>query len=226
MLYLGPLSGDLMRLQHPSLGCMRTPESNRRLPLGMPWAADCGLSVATSNDPAAVDRYLGWLQAVAADRATCLFATAPDVLGDAEATWERSAPLLPLIRGLGYRAALVAQDGFDPEAVDWDAFDCLFIGGAPLTGDRLTPPNERRRRVGQEWKRREDGGWAAIREAHRRGLPVHVGRVNSGPYLRNLAAAGVRSADGTTLTWRNLQARAFGWLDRLHGQASLLESVS
>jgi hypothetical protein len=212
VLYLSPLSSGLLKLRHPLLGCMRTPANDRAIPPGLPWAADCGIRVATSSDPAAVDRYLAWLdRKPPAERASCLFAVAPDVLGDAEATWRRSAPLLPRIRALGYPAAFVAQDGFDPAAVDWTAFDVLFIGGLPRTPRSL------------EWKRSETGGYAAIREAHARGLPVHVGRVNGEPYLRNLALLGVRSVDGTQLTYASMVPRTLRWLDRLDGQAALLE---
>lgn len=213
MLYLSPLSGDLMQIRHPSIGCMRTPENNRGVPPGMPWAADCGLKVAISDDPAEVERYLRWLDGL--DRGANLFAVTPDVLGDAAACWRRSAPLLPRIRELGYRAAFVAQDGFDPAAVDWDAFDVLFIGGEPLSGPRTMHTNERRRRAALEWKRSERGGYAAIAEGKRHGKWVHVGRVNGGPFLKNLAAAGADSADGTNLTWNNLRARTLGWLDSL-----------
>jgi hypothetical protein len=224
-LYLSPLSGDLMKIRHPGIGCMRTPENNRGVPPGMPWAGDCGLKVAVSSDPSDIDRYLRGLDSL--DRAGHLFATAPDVLGDAEACWRRSAPLLPQIRALGYRVAFVAQDGFDPAAVDWNAFDCLFIGGAPLSGPRTMPTNERRRRVAMEWKRSERGGYAAIAEGKRRGKWVHVGRVNGGPFLRNVASAGADSADGTNLTWNNLRARTLGWLDRLVAQPPMrLEGIS
>lgn len=212
MLYLSPLSGELMKIRHPLLGCMRTPENNRGIPDGMPWAGDCGLKVAISTDPADIDRYFRWLDGL--DRTGCLFAVTPDVLGDAEACWRRSAPLLPKIRALGYRAAFVAQDGFDPSRVDWAAFDCLFIGGKPLHTPQM-PPNERKRLVAQEWKRSELGGYAAIAAGKRHGKWVHVGRVNGGPFLRNLAAAGADSADGTNLTRNNLRDRTLGWLDDL-----------
>ena len=221
LLYLSPLSGELMAIRHPLLGCMRTPENNRGVPEGVPWAADCGLKVAISTDPTEVDRYLAWLDSL--DRTGHLFAVAPDVLGDAEACWRRSAPLLPQIRALGYRAAFVAQDGFDPEAVDWDAFDVLFIGGKPLTGGKRTLPNERRWLAKLEWKRSETGAYSAIREAKTRGKWVHVGRVNGGSFLRALAASGVDSADGTNLTWKNLRARTLGWLDDRAAQPPLLE---
>lgn len=208
-MYLSPLSGELMKLRHPLLGCMRTPDNDRGLPKGIQWAADCGLKVAISTDPAMIDRYLGWLDRKRADLASCLFAVAPDVLGDAEACWERSRPLLPQIRALGYPVAFVAQDGFDAGAIDWAAFDVLFIGGKPHADKR------------QEWKRSETGGYAAIRAAHAHSKPVHVGRVNGEAYLRNLAYAGVRSADGTQLTWLSMVPRTLRWLDRLNGQMML-----
>jgi hypothetical protein len=194
------------------LGCILTPESDRGVPEGMLWAADCGLRVARSRGTELVEAYLGWLDAVPYERSRCLFAVAPDVLGDAGATWERSAPLLPCIRSLGYPAALVAQDGFDPDAVDWSAFDVLFIGGKPA------------RPRAREWKRSESGGYAAIREAKRRGKWVHVGRVNGGPFLRQLAGAGADSADGSLLTyspekWWPLLLR---WFSDLSEQRPLL----
>tara|TARA_Y100001956_G_scaffold52981_2_gene51662 strand:+ start:1845 stop:2345 length:501 start_codon:yes stop_codon:yes gene_type:complete len=58
-----------------------------------------------------------------------LFAVAPDVVGDNVATKKRSLPMLRKIRGLGYKAAYVAQDGETPLSVYWDELDCLFIGG-------------------------------------------------------------------------------------------------
>jgi hypothetical protein len=39
-------------------------------------------------------------------------------------------PGCPVIRGLGFRAAYVAQDGHELFAPPWDEFDCLFIGGS------------------------------------------------------------------------------------------------
>ncbi len=45
---------------------------------------------------------------------------APDVLGDAEATWQRSRPWLGLVRELAIPAALLAQNGADDHAPMWD----------------------------------------------------------------------------------------------------------
>lgn len=118
---------------------------------------------------------------------TCLFAVAPDVVGDAAATLEKSAPWLPKIRGLGYPVAFVAQNGFDADLIPWDAIDVLFIGGDDAF------------KLGAE-------GIAASHEAKVRGKSVHAGRINSDRRWRFAAAPypyglGADSADGTYLTF-------------------------
>lgn len=207
MIYLSQIGQALMRERHPLLGVLVTPDSSRKVLPGLAWAADNGcFSRGESFD---LGRYLRWLSRPCGEIERCLFAVAPDVVGDAGATWARSEPVLPLLRELGYRAALVAQDGFDASAVDWSLVDALFIGGTTA------------------WKRAEAGGYAAIREGKRRGLWVHVGRVNGGPFLRNVAGAGADSADGTQLTRANMWPRTRGWLDRLTTQPPMaLEAAS
>lgn len=161
------------------LGYLDTPAQGNRRPHGVTWAADNGcFGKGYPGD----DEWLAWLTTNAGDAASCLFAVAPDVVGDAEATWERSAPFLPLIGALGYPAALVAQDGMEQMAVDWDTFDVLFIGGST------------------DWKL----GAAARRlvaEAKTRGKHVHMGRVNSERRYRYALAIGCDSVDGTYLTF-------------------------
>jgi len=133
-----------------------------------------------------------------------LIAYALTILG---ANWAiQTFGVVPVGFGL---AAFVAQDGFDPDAVDWSAFDVLFVGGRPLVDRKTTPQTE--------WKRAEGGGYAAISEAKRRGKRVHVGRVNGEAFLRNVVAAGADSADGTGLAAAPdaLWPRVTGWLDRL-----------
>jgi hypothetical protein len=110
----------------------------------------------------------------------CLFATAPDVVADAAATLELSAPMLPRIAKLGYRPALVAQDGLEDLAVPWAEFDALFIGGTTA------------------WKVGDAAAALAI-EAKRRGKWVHMGRVNSLRRMRYAESIGCDSADGTLL---------------------------
>jgi hypothetical protein len=167
------------------------------------WAADNGcFSRGASFDLAT---YLAWLAAMPW-RERCLFATAPDVVGDAAATWARSVPILPAIRALGYKAALVAQDGIERTEIDWPAFDCLFIGGTTA------------------WKLSETA-YALIGEAKERGKWVHVGRVNSLRRLRAASFAGADSADGTFLKVApdiNMP-RMLRWLDVLQRQPHLAE---
>lgn len=172
---------------------------NGHTPLpGQPWAADTGLfgSWGRHYTDAA---YLAWLDRF--DRATCLFATAPDVVGDAAATLALSAPMCQPIRELGYRVALVAQDGLEHLDIPWDAFDVLFIGGTTA------------------WKL----GHAAaeiVAEAKRRGMWVHMGRVNSLRRMRYAESIGCDSADGTTLK-HDPNRNVSGWVDHVNANPSL-----
>lgn len=178
------------------------------------WAADNGCY--SKGDTFDVDVWLRWLEQL--PREGCLFATAPDVLrwieidgkrvpvGDAAATLERSRALLPLIRKLGFPAALVAQDGLEDLEIPWDDFDVLFVGGST------------------EWKL----GAAAeriCREARERGKWVHVGRVNSWRRIDQVRDY-ADSADGTFLAFgptKNLP-QLVSWLDRL--DAAALELIA
>ena len=116
---------DAMRKE--LLGYIDTPaQGNKREP-GVAWVADNGCF--RQRVPRDI-QYIAWLLANRDDAGTCLFATAPDVVGDAKETLKRSKPFLPVIRALGYPVALVAQDGLENLTVPWDSFDALFIGGS------------------------------------------------------------------------------------------------
>jgi len=166
-------------MQAGTLGFIDTPAQGNRRPPGITWCADNGcFGKGYPGD----EKWLGWLERNAHEAPSCLFATAPDVVGDAAATLERSAPWLPKIRALGYPAALVAQDGLEALEVPWDEFDVLFLGGTT------------------EWKL---GPWARelTRQAKDRGKWVHMGRVNSERRYRYANAIGCDSADGTFLVF-------------------------
>lgn len=181
MLYFAnPVSVDAVaHMRAGTLGFIDTPAQRVARPAGVAWCADNGCYGKGWPGPA---RWWQWLVDNAADAATCQFATAPDVVGDARATLAASAPWLPRIRQLGYPAALVAQDGLELAPVPWDAFDVLFVGGS--TGWKLGAPAR-----------------ALIAEAKRRGKRVHVGRVNSRRRWDYCAALGVDSCDGTMLVY-------------------------
>lgn len=195
MIYLsGVIRAALLGLR-PDLGVIVTPHMGNRLDLtSTPWAADNGCFAKPALFT--LDGYLAWLDARRYAAPTCLFATAPDVLGDAEATWERSRPVLPLIRALGLPAALVAQDGAESMDLDWPAFDVLFLGGSTA------------------WKLSHHAK-ILTRQAKSHGKRVHMGRVNSFTRLQTAAMWGCSSADGTFLAFGpDLNVpRLIAWLD-------------
>ena len=142
---------------------------------GIVWAADTGIY---GKVPFSLDRYLTWLAKHTAHLDRNLFGTAPDVVGDWHGTLERSLPVIPAIKGLGYRVALVLQDGAREDEVPWDDIDAVFTGGST------------------EWKLSEPA-YELAKTAQSRGIWTHMGRVNSLRRLRAAVTGGYDSADGT-----------------------------
>ena len=194
------LSGHICAARHPRLGFILTPDMGNRVPSDAPVAADnaCYSNPAGYSD----DRYL---RRLAAFPKNCLFATAPDVVGDHEATVTRSRAMLRRIRDAGRKAAFCAQDGWTERTTPWDEFDVLFVGGTTAFKFRA--------------------GRQAVRAAKRRGKKVHMGRVNSMDRLRAAAAIGCDTADGTFLRFgpdANLP-KLMAWLDELDTQPMMAE---
>lgn len=186
------------------LGLIDTPAQGNKRPDGVTWCADNGCFSDRWDEA----KWWAFLTDNAHHADSCLFAVAPDVVGDAAATLAKSAPWLPQIRALGYPVALVAQDGLESLPVPWDDFDCLFIGGTT------------------EWKLGHHARDIAA-EAKRRGKWVHMGRVNSERRFRYAAAIGCDSADGTYLTFGpdvNLP-KLLSWA-RLNDQCAMFEGWS
>lgn len=250
MWYLANPSTEKVReaMRAGRLAYMDTPKQGNKFEFGVTWAADNGcFGEGYPGD----DGWLKWLANHPGDRALCLFASAPDVVGDAEATLDRSLPWLPQIRALGYPAAFVAQNGAEePGRIPWDAFDVLFLGGAPecLTCGWILPllsparcdqcaadkPEKHclncsdRPRLA-EWKIGRQAGYLA-KEAKRRGKRVHMGRVNSRRRFTLAQLTGCASADGTYIKRgpdKNLP-KALGWGDNLLTELEVLlaESVA
>lgn len=183
----------------PDLPAMITPRMGQKPPEGQVWAADNGRFSAPQNY--SDEKYLEWLARMPAE--SCLFATAPDVVGNAGATLAMSNPMLRRIREAGYKVALVAQDGLEGmmEFILWDDIDCLFIGGTT------------------KWKLGE-GARVVAAEAKRRGKWVHMGRVNSLRRMRYAETIGCDSADGTVLKHDPNRA-VHGWGETVRSQPSL-----
>ncbi len=201
MIYLANPTGDAVHAMATGrLGYIDTPAQGNRRPPGVIWCADNGCFGA--GYPGDVG-WFAWL-ARQGDAGTCLFATAPDVLCDHQRTYLRADPWLDRIRGLGYRAAFVAQNGARPHKLDWDRFDVLFIGGDD--GFKLGP-------VARE----------IVGAARSRGKWVHMGRVNSLRRARYADAIGCDSIDGTYLTFGpdvNLP-KMLGWMREVNDQIPL-----
>lgn len=194
---------DLNSVRAGLLDMIATPAQGNRLEL-VPWIADNG---CFGGGYPGDDAWIGWLRDNAEHASRCRFAVAPDVVADAAATLERSAPWLRRVRSLGYPVALVAQDGLEQIAVPWGEFDALFIGGT--TAWKLSRHAER-----------------LAAEAKRRGHWVHMGRVNSHRRLRRARDIGCDSVDGTLLAFgpdRNL-SQLLGWLRELDAQPALWDS--
>jgi hypothetical protein len=200
------------------LGAIMTPRQGNRLPTEGWYGADNGCGPGKNGKPGTGypgdEAYLRFLMELDdadgtdpcdPDSARCLFAVAPDIVGDAAGTLRRSEQMLVLIRHYtSFPAALVAQDGLEQMKVPWDEFDALFIGGS--TRWKLGPAAAR-----------------LVAEARDRGKHTHMGRVNSLKRLRYAAAIGCDSADGTFLTFapdQNL-AVALGWDRDVNGQGAL-----
>lgn len=193
----------------PGMGVMLTPagahglstETRPRLLAAMPWAADTGMFSAPERF--VLSRYLAWLRAHRLHQGTCLFATAPDAVGDWARTWEMARPVLPLLREAGYKAALIAQDGMEelPAPGEWDV---LFVGG--------TTPFK----LGET-------AYRLVREAKGLGKWTHMGRANSIRRWRAAKAGGYDSADGTKLRFQPDKEfpKVRGWIRDLAMQPGL-----
>lgn len=209
MIFLsGAINATVLANPRPDLGLMLSPGmGNNVAPLQF-WAHGLDNGCFAQGESFVPGDWLEWLAALRRYRDRTLFAVAPDVVRDAEATFARSVPYLPTIRQLGFPSAFVTQDGCRSDLVPWGQFDCLFVGGSDA------------------WKLSEDS-WSLCAEAKRRGIWVHMGRVNSWRRLRACALSAVDSADGTYLAfgpdvnWPKM----IGWLDALNTQPSL-EAVS
>lgn len=186
------------------LGQIATPAAGNRVEPGRQWCADN--SVFAGKYPGD-EAFVAWLRQHRRIRKACQFVVAPDVVGDAQGTLDRSGPMLQRIRRLGYPVALAAQNGLEDLRVPWDSFDCLFIGGD--TAWKLGPEAR-----------------ALTAQAKHYGKWVHMGRVNSWARLRYARQIGVDSADGTYLAFgpdKNLP-KLLRWLAEVNDQGLLWEA--
>lgn len=170
-----------------------------------------GLAKRRQEDKFNAERFFAWVEQLPR---TALFVAVPDVLhfvsfdggspevpvGDAPATLAQFPVYARRLRDLGFKTALVGQDGVENllNQIDWPLVDSIFLGGST------------------KWKLGE-GAKALVAEAKRRGLHVHMGRVNSGRRLQIAQDMGCDTADGTFLAFagRAGVARMLRWFDNI-----------
>lgn len=178
--------------------CIVTPKQHNPVPPDSLYCCDNG---KFGKGWPGFEKWFAWLKKTVETYGPerCLFATAPDVVGDAVETLIQSSPWLTPMRELGVPVAYVAQDGCQdaPGLIPWAEFDVLFVGGST------------------EFKL---GSEALCREAIERGKRVHIGRVNSYKRMQWAKDCGAESCDGTFIKVApdiNLP-RARRWFEKLH----------
>lgn len=203
----GPAVLDAMQAR--TLGYIDTPAQGNKRPEGVTWCADNGCY----SDKWDEAKWWQFLVDNAHDAATCLFAVAPDVVGDAWRSHMKSYPWLAKIKALGYPVAYVIQNGADRHPIPWHDFDVMFIGGCPECPEHGSFPKPIKMGRGGHQRfycpncRTEIFEWklgpvvrALVAEAKARGKRVHMGRVNSQKRFEYARAIGCDSVDGTYLT--------------------------
>lgn len=187
---------------HDHLGRLVVPEHYWRVAdtatAGLPWAADNGaFGEFKPHD------YRLMLAAITG-LPGCRFVAVPDVVADAAATLARFTEWHDEAAATGQPLALVLQDGMTTDDVPWPQLRAVFVGGST------------------EWKL----GPAArelVDEARRRGLHVHLGRVNGRRRYDYARSIGCDSVDGSGLArfHRTHLLDALRWRDQttleLHG---------
>ncbi len=139
------------------------------------WAADIGMKFSEDTDA-----YLDYLDRLPRSP---LFVVSPDAYPDAVESQRRGLEFAPIIREMGFRVAIVAQDGAEKLHWPWDELDCLFLGGTKRD-DRW-----------KEWKVSAAAEGLAL-QARNAGKQVHMGRCQPGRLLR-ARQMGCTSMDGT-----------------------------
>ncbi len=177
-------------------GLLRTPHSGhlveKALELGMPWAMDNGCFTPAPKagkkkpkiskereqygyEPSKIIGMMRRFQGFP----DCKFMVAPDVVCDHESTLLLFRAWLGTIQRFGFPVAFVLQNGVSVETVPWGSIAAIFIGG-----DTAFKYSDTVREI--------------VKEAKRRGIWVHMGRVNTFERIRYAKSIGCDSADGTS----------------------------
>lgn len=162
-----------------NLGHLLSPRHSNSLD----FVLSTGLLWAIDNDcfnSFSVNEYKKMIKKISG-RPRLLFASAPDVVANAKATLELFVEWEPYLRLHRIPIAFVGQDGAEEIQIPWDRISAFFVGGTT------------------EWKLGKQAR-ELVREAKRRGLWVHMGRVNSLRRILYAQSIGCDSVDGTSFS--------------------------
>jgi len=159
-------------LTSPHIGQLLNPRKMNTIIPDIMWAADNDAFNGFNED--IFVKMLAKISGVP----NCLFVAAPDVIGNAKETLEQFYRWHGIIRFHKLPVALVGQDGMEELEMPWSKINAFFIGGST------------------EWKLGE-AAFNLATESKRRGLWVHMGRVNSLKRIRYAHKMGCDSVDGS-----------------------------
>jgi hypothetical protein len=169
----------LLPWRGPNVGRLLSPRQFSRAydtaEAGIPWAADNDCFQGLD-----ADAYRAMLAAIYG-LPGCRFVVAPDSVGN----WQRTRRMFEYwyaeLSACWQPIAYVAQDGQPSEHVPWRRIGALFVGGTT------------------EYKC-SDAAHDLVREARRRGLWTHMGRVNTARRMTLAMSWGCDSIDGTSVS--------------------------
>jgi hypothetical protein len=174
MKYYCPTSSS-MQGKPEEWGVITTPNRWGTKPIqeGRRWIADNGCFSEKWDRV----NWICWLNDMQKYIRTCDFAVLPDVVGDHKSTMYLFQKYFYPVTSMGYNAAFVCQDGCVPQEIPY--CHAIFIGGSTA------------------WKLSTSAG-DCISEGRKRGIPVHIGRVNSAKRYAHFLLQGATSFDGTS----------------------------
>jgi len=175
-IYLSPSTAHQVIENADVFGLIITPRTGIRevIKNGMEWAMDNDVY----NGKFQYEKWKRQLERYLPYKDTCLFIAIPDVLYNARETLEQYGRYKEEVKEMGYKRAIVTQDGMREKDIPWEEIEAIFVGGS------------------DKHKRGKEGG-RLIRSAKERGKWVHIGRINSAKSIEKFKSA--NSWDGTTI---------------------------
>jgi hypothetical protein len=189
--YVGQTRSRRLIAELSALGIGECTSRGEHPPRRIPWFADNGAfgdwKAGRSFDIAAFESDLPRIREAGAPPD---FIVCPDIVAGGLDSLAFSLAWLPRLRFAcpGLPVYLAVQDGMEEGDVP-DGFHGIFVGGS------------------LPWKLATGARW--VREAHRRGLPCHVGRVGNARRVAWAIRIGADSIDSSLPLWSQQKMRSF-----------------